>query len=127
MTAINAALRAGLDTVFARFGENGVVDIGLQSALDVGVKACNYVQVPRSCLKAITAAHNKTITLVANGASGVRVGRCTPVIIKQDWGGYEYEGGDLTDVEQAALTSDELGLLAIANYRGAVAAGWEDR
>ena len=46
MTAIAAAMRAGLDNVYAKFADNGVVDIGLQSTLNVGVRACNYVVVP---------------------------------------------------------------------------------
>jgi len=38
MTAMTAALCAGLDNVYTKFGDNGVVDIGLQSALDVALR-----------------------------------------------------------------------------------------
>lgn len=127
MTAITAALHAGLDNVYAKFGENGVMDIGLQSALDVGVRAANYVQVPRSCIKGATAGQGVQLDSIANGPSGCRVGRCDPVVISDKWTKYKYRGAEIPRPTQAGLTSAELGLLAIANFRAAVAAGWEER
>lgn len=39
--------------VYAAIRENGVIDIGLQSALDVGVKECDYIVVPANCMKTV--------------------------------------------------------------------------
>ena len=75
MTAITAAMRAGLDNVYAKFGANGIVDIGLQSALDIGVKESNYIQVPQLCFNEITprGVGGRALDNIANGPSGTRL------------------------------------------------------
>ena len=127
MTAITAALRAGLDNVYSKFGVDGVIDIGLQSALDVGVKAVNCAQAPRSCLLDITCQDGSKLTNISNGLSDCRIGRCELVVISDKWGTYTYNDKVLVGLQQGTLSSDKLGLLAVANYRAAVAAGWEER
>ena len=37
--------------IYATIRDNGIVNIGLQAALDVGVKPSGYIVVPQSCLK----------------------------------------------------------------------------
>lgn len=127
MTQMNAALRAGIDNVYAKFGDNGIVDIGLQSALDVGVAVSNYVQVPRCCIKGVTLTGAAALTSIANGPSGVRVGKAEPIIISDGWKKFTHAGVSYTGATQAALTSGDLGLLAVANLRAAIRAGWEER
>ena len=95
MKAISAVLRAGLDNAYSKFGDNGVVDIGLQSALNVGVKPANYVNVPKSCLKAISYGDGQTITSIVIGPSDCRVGKAVPVIISGDWHKYNYGVKDI--------------------------------
>jgi len=53
----------------------------------------------------------------------VRIGKCDPMIISDDWQKYTHKGAATADPQQDALTSDELGLLAIVNLR---AVEWED-
>ena len=124
MTAINPALRAGLDSVYSNFGPNGVVDIGLQSALDVGVSANNYISVPRSCLKTVSNGEGETATTIANGPSGVLIGKCDPVYIAEEW---KVKDKEIGMPAQDQLSSSDLGLLAIANLHAAITARWEER
>ena len=50
------------------------------------------------------------------------------VIISGDWHKYNYGVKDIGEPKCDALSSDELGLQAIANFfRAVMSAGWEDR
>lgn len=64
---------------------------------------------------------------ITNGIAGIRVGRCEPIIISDNWDAYTYQNQSMGNPMQDTLTSEQLGLIKIANYRAAVAAGWEDR
>ena len=79
---MNAALLAGLDAVYASFKGNGIVDIGLQAALDVGVAAADYVQVPQSCLMAVAPIGGDPVGAVRNNEANNRVGKAAPFIIE---------------------------------------------
>lgn len=38
-------MKDNLSHIYAAFKDNGIVDIGLQSALDIGMKECDYIVV----------------------------------------------------------------------------------
>ena len=50
---VTQAAKDAFARVYATIKDNGIVDIGLQAALDVGVKPSDYIAVPRSCMKPI--------------------------------------------------------------------------
>ena len=67
--------------MYSKFGDNGV---GLQSALDVGVKACNYICMPRSCIPRISYSNNTVIPNIDDGAAGI-------CIVFDNYGAYTYK------------------------------------
>jgi len=83
--------------------------------------------VPKCCIKRVTLPSGRVLTNIANGLSGVRVGKVDPVIISDDWTKYTIGGRTHAGIAQDALTSEDLGKLAIANLCAAVRAGWEEK
>lgn len=43
----------GLESVYNTIQVDGIIDVGLQAALDVGVPESGYIQVPRCVLKQV--------------------------------------------------------------------------
>ena len=49
-----AAALEGIQRDFAPRRDNGVIDIGLQAALDTGLSESSFVRIPRCALKEVT-------------------------------------------------------------------------
>ena len=60
----------GLGRVYKTIQEDGVVDIGLQATLHVGVPESGYVPVPRCILKSIELGEDVEVAVAGNTASG---------------------------------------------------------
>ena len=84
---VSQAAKDAFARVYATIRDNGIVDIGLQAALDVGVKPSDYIAMPQYCLKPINLYDSrdggvtKVVAVAANSASGARVAECDCVII----------------------------------------------
>ena len=95
---------SALNHFYKAFAENGIVDIGLQAALDVGVQQEDYIRVPRRCLRMIRHGQNSTIASVANNASNTRIRDIEPVIITNK--GYTYRNLAI-DIQRSQQLDDE--------------------
>ena len=80
---VSQAAKDAFSHVFATVRDYGIVDIGRQAALDVGVQPSEYMVVPKLCLKPIKLHANAsdTVTKTANVASGSRAAECECVYI----------------------------------------------
>ena len=129
---VSQAAKDAFAQVYATIRDNGIVDIGLQAALDVGVKPSDYIVVPQSCLKPVNlhADDDDTVTKVVvvatNAASGTRVADCDCVMVGPTRADIRYKDAVYHHATQDQLTIDELFLLVVANVRAALAAGWDD-
>ena len=113
-----ASALEGLGRAFSSLSDNGVIDIGLQAALDVGVAIGDYIQVPRCCLKPLvltqTVADGPNIevtpVLIDNLPSVVHVGSVDPVLVHKEGGEliYSYRGEVYDTWDQGALSDQEI-------------------
>ena len=107
MTA-SQAMKDALSRVYAQIRENGIVDIGLQSALDIGVKEANYAAAPRSCIKDVVARCGTQVATMQNAASGARVRDCKPIACSEKKTKYQYEKKGIDTPTGNTLSEDEL-------------------
>ena len=115
---------SALNHLYKAFAENGIVDIGLQAALDVGVQQEDYIQVPRKCLRMIWHGQNSTIANVANNASNTRIRDIEPVIITNKGHTYRNLAFDIRRPQQ--LDDEDLQNLIIVNLRAIAAQSYDD-
>ena len=112
-----------LSRVYSSIKENGIADIGLASALDVGVNPSDFVQVPASCLKVAKLDGSKEIPNVMG--TGDHAKHAKPIIVYPGRKKFEYGVHEYTQATHVKLTDEELTMLAIANHRSSTAMGWE--
>lgn len=105
---VTVAMKNRLVQAYLQIRENGIVDIGLQSALGVGVKPANYIMVPESCMKNVTLTGDGDLTAqvasASNAASGVRIVDANPIVVHSGRDSFRYDNVDYTNVAQATLS-----------------------
>ena len=115
----------GLRDFYKAIRDYGVVDIGLQAALDVGVSEQNYICIPRSCVKPVVSEIRTEV--VTNIVSGKRIRAPVPIILSSRGRIVDasYNGVGMRVANNTELTADELKRLVVVNLRSTTAAGFE--
>ena len=118
----------GLERVFSTIKENGIVDIGLQAALDKGVEELDYIHVPECAVKQVNIGARSL--MFKNMDSGRRIETMTPINIEGTGPGRDYTNKGTKvqrdAIRQDQLSEEDLAALIIVNLRASQAAGWVD-
>lgn len=129
---MQAAVTA-LGTYFQSLKNNGIVDIGLSAALDMGVTEKDYIQIPRSLLKPVSLSGDGLdpvdVHIVGNLPSGKRIAALDCIIVRSTEAGerYCYRGVEYTDHNCSTLSDREIANLVLANYKAGVRAGYTEQ
>ena len=125
-----AAALEGLKRVYKTIQEDGVIDIGLQAALDVGLPANGYIHVPERVLKTVRLGGEEgtTIQKAKNTPSGKRLAAPDIIRVVREEGKYTYTyRGIAHDVmRQAKLDAEDIASLVVTDYCACIEAGWDE-
>ena len=114
-----AAALEGLSRVYKTIAEDGMVDIGLQAALDVGVPASGYIHVQERVLKSTRLGEGTNVQKVTNTGSGKRIAAPEPIMVERDGEDYvyQYHGRKYDNYVQHGLTAEDIAALVVVEHR----------
>ncbi len=101
--------------------DNGIINTGLQAALDVGANERYFINVPKCAVIAPVLRGVTDIDLVTNLTSGKRLKEVIPIIV--DGNSYSYKTVGIEYLEAGVSSAKAFASLIVVNYHSSLEAG----